>query len=73
MRAKTVSLDFTEPPPSLVRSDSVELRKQILELTQREATELGINKIPFYHLRKHANGERERGALLAFLSQSCLP
>lgn len=37
---KTVSLDFTEPVPKILRSDSLEVRKRILELTQKQAQEL---------------------------------
>ena len=51
---KSESLDFVEPAPSLVRSDSQELRKRILELTQSQARELSISKSTLHSLRKHA-------------------
>jgi len=51
-------IDFIEPRPSLQRSDTLELRERILELTQREARELGIGKSTLHNLRKSANCDR---------------
>jgi CRISPR-associated protein Cas1 len=51
-------VDFTEPAPSLIRSDSLEFRNRILELTQKQAQELGISKSTLHHLRKNANGDK---------------
>ena len=51
---KPESLDFYEPVPRIVRSDSLEIRKRILELTQKQAKELGINKGTLHNLRKQA-------------------
>jgi len=51
---KTDSLDFTKPAPSLVRSDGLDLRERILELAQKEASELGISRNTLHFLRKHA-------------------
>jgi len=47
-------VDFIEPRPNLQRSDTTELRKRILELTQIEARELGIGKSTLHYLRRHA-------------------
>jgi len=55
---KSGSLDFIEPAPGLVRSDSRELRKRILELSMKEARELGISKSTLHDLRKRARDER---------------
>jgi len=55
---KSDTLDFTEPAPTLTRSDNRELRKRILELTQRDARKLGISKSTLHYLRKHARNER---------------
>ena len=51
---KMVSLDFLEPSPILVRSDSIELRTRILGLSSKEARELGIGQSTLHYLRKHA-------------------
>jgi len=42
--SKFKQIDFIEPHPSLHRSDTQELRKRLIELTQKEAKELGIGK-----------------------------
>ena len=55
---KSGSIDFTNPAPSLVRSDNREFRKQILELTAQQSPVLGISKSTLHHLRKHARSER---------------
>jgi len=55
---KLSSLDFIDPSPRMERSDSKDLRKRILELTQREAQELGIGKSTLHYLRKNAIGDR---------------
>jgi len=55
---KSGSIDFIEPSPNLVRSDSQELRKWILELSAKEARKLGISKSTLHHLRKHARDNR---------------
>jgi len=55
---KSENLDFVEPVPSLVRSDSRELRNLVLELTQKEAMELGISKSTLHYLKKHARSRK---------------
>lgn len=55
---KSNSVDFVEPAPTLERSDSLGIRKRILELTQIEAQELGIGKSTLHYLRKNAGRER---------------
>jgi len=50
-------LDFIEPRPSLVRSDTKELRKRILELTPSDARELGIGKSTLHYLRKNSRDD----------------
>ena len=57
-RWKSGNLDFTEPIPSLARTDSRELRERILELTAREAQDLGISKSTLHDLRRHARDEK---------------
>jgi len=55
---KSKQVDFIEPHPTLQRSDTQDLRKRILELTQRKAGELGIAKSTLHCLRKKArNGK----------------
>ncbi len=51
---KSESVDFTEPVPKIVRSDSLEMRKRILELNQKNAKELGISKSTLSYLHKNA-------------------
>jgi hypothetical protein len=51
---KSESLDFIEPIPKIVRSDSLEMRKRILELNQKNAKELGISKSTLSYLHKNA-------------------
>jgi len=55
---KSKQIDFIEPGPILRRSDTQVLRKRILELTQREAKELGIGKSTLHYLRKKAGNDR---------------
>lgn len=50
---KSKQIGFIEPSPSLQRSDTQGLRRRILELTQREAEELGIRKNTLHHLRRN--------------------
>ena len=51
---KSESLDFTEPVPRIVRSDSLEMRKRILELNHKQAKKIGISKSTLNYLRKNA-------------------
>ena len=51
-------IDFSEPSPNLGRSDTQELRKRILSLSQSEAKKLGIGKSTLHYLRKHVTGEK---------------
>ena len=55
---KSEFIDFIEPVPSLKRSDGLEIRGRILELTQKQAQELGISKSTLHHLRKNANSDK---------------
>ena len=55
---KSDVIDFMEPLPSLKRSDGLEIRGRILELTQKQAQELGISKSTLHHLRKNANSDK---------------
>jgi len=59
LRDRSKQIDFIEPHPSLQRSDTMELRKRIHELTQREAKELGIGKSTLHHLRRSASGGKQ--------------
>ena len=55
---KSGSLDFIDPAPILVRSDSREFRKRILDSPAKEAMKLGISKSTFHYLHRHARNER---------------
>jgi len=55
---KSEFIDFLDPAPSLVRSDSRELRKRILELSASEARKLGIGKSTFHYVKKQARSAR---------------
>jgi CRISPR-associated protein Cas1 len=54
LSGKTRNIDFADPYPNLERDDTLDLRKKILELSQKEAGELGIGKSTLHYLRKHA-------------------
>jgi len=76
---KSKQIDFIEPRPNLQRSDTQELRKRILELTQREAKELRIGKSTFHDLRERARSERPfklycktATALGEYVDESCI-
>jgi len=49
---------LSEPKPELDRTDSLELRRSILSLSQLEAKELGIGKSTLHYLQKNASSER---------------
>jgi len=51
---KSAFIDFTEPVPTLKRNDSLEMRKMILRLTQKQAQERGIGRSTLHYLRKRA-------------------
>ena len=55
---KSESLDFTEPFPKIARSDSLEIRRHILELNQKKAEESGISKSTLHHLKKKAREDK---------------
>jgi len=48
-------LDFTEPSPVLRRTDTPEVRRRILSLSQAEARTLGTPKSTLHYLRRNAN------------------
>jgi CRISPR-associated protein Cas1 len=54
LTGKTPSIDFSEPAPTLERTDSKAMREKILSLTQSEANELGIGKSTLHYLREKA-------------------
>jgi CRISPR-associated protein Cas1 len=58
LQDRSRQIDFVEPRPNLQRSDTQDLRKRILELTQREAEELGIGKSTLHYLRRRASTNR---------------
>jgi len=68
---KSGSIDFMEPSPSLVRSDTQEIRKRILELSTKEARELGINKSTLHDLRKHARSSESFKIYKPVLDRLC--
>jgi len=55
---KSVDIDFLEPSPDLRRSDTSEVRRRILELTQREVEKLGIGNSTLHSLRTRARSGR---------------
>jgi CRISPR-associated protein Cas1 len=55
---RTGRLDFSEPSPTLKRTDGVELRRRILSLTNSEARKLRIGKSTLHYLRKNVENER---------------
>jgi hypothetical protein len=48
-------LNFSEPSPSLKRTDDLEFRRRILSLSQSDARRLGIGKSTLHFLRKKAS------------------
>ncbi|MEE9459891.1 MAG: hypothetical protein V3V84_09030 [Candidatus Bathyarchaeia archaeon] len=56
---KTETMDFCDPVPKIIRSDSLEIRKRILELTHKQAREHGISKNTLHNLRKHAKSDKQ--------------
>ena len=54
---KSNSVDFIEPTPNLERGDSREIRRRILELTEREAKEIGMSKSTLNYLRRNASSD----------------
>ena len=50
-------LDFSEPSPTLRRTDDADLRRRILSLSQSEARGLGIAKSTLHYLRKRAKSK----------------
>jgi CRISPR-associated protein Cas1 len=55
---KSKQIDFVEPRAILQRSDTQDLRKRILELTQLEAQKLGVGKSTLHYLRVSATNDR---------------
>jgi hypothetical protein len=55
---RTCRVDFSEPCPTLQRTDNLELRRQILRRSESEALRLGIGKNTLRYLRKNARGDR---------------
>jgi len=58
LTGKTSELDFSEPPPRLVRTHDHELRRKILDLSTSGARSLGIKKSTLHYLRKNAADNR---------------
>src|SRR5208337_1597527 len=57
LAGRSREIDFIEPSPILHRSDSLEVRKTILSLTQKQVGNLGIQKSTLHYLRKNARGD----------------
>ncbi|MGA2460729.1 MAG: hypothetical protein ABSF82_04850 [Candidatus Bathyarchaeia archaeon] len=55
---KSLTLDFAEPAPRLVRNDDREMRAKILALTSSQAKSLGLEKSTLHYLRLHAKRQR---------------
>ena len=58
LSGKTENVNFTNPKPTLERHDNIDLRKIILELTQKEAKKKGIGKSTLHYLRKNARNNK---------------
>jgi len=56
LSGRSREIDFIEPSPILERSDTHEVRKAILSLTQKQAGNLGIGKSTLHYLRRNARG-----------------
>jgi CRISPR-associated protein Cas1 len=52
--SRTERFDFSEPSPTLRRTDNEELRRRILNMSQCEARKLGIGRGTLHYLRKNA-------------------
>ncbi len=59
LAGRTDGLDFSDPSPTLRRTDDVDLRRRILSLSQSEAKGLGIAKSTLHYLRKRAKTNRD--------------
>jgi CRISPR-associated protein Cas1 len=55
---RSSEIDFSEPSPTLDRTDDGELRRRILSLSQSNAKKLGIGKSTLHYLRKNARANR---------------
>lgn len=62
---RSQSVDFSDPPAEMVRSDDRELRAKVIALTQPEAGKLGIGRSTLHYLRKSAIGPSEFKACLS--------
>jgi CRISPR-associated protein Cas1 len=56
--SRSNGLDFSEPSPTLDRTDDRGLRKRILSLTQSEAVAFGIKKGTLHYLRENLRNRR---------------
>ena len=54
---RSKQVDFVEPRPSLQRSDTQKLQRRILQLTQKEAKELGIGRSTLHYLRRRTRDQ----------------
>jgi CRISPR-associated protein Cas1 len=55
---RSCRVDFSEPSPSLSRTDDQEARRRVLSLTQSEALKLGIGKSTLHYLRRRSDSRR---------------
>jgi CRISPR-associated protein Cas1 len=55
LTGKSLSIEFSEPSPTLARQDNQEVRERILSLSECEAKELGIGKSELHYLRRKAS------------------
>lgn len=58
LTGKKKEMNFTEPSPNIKRTDSLELRGRILQLSQSAAKALGIGRSTLHYLRKHARSDK---------------
>jgi CRISPR-associated protein Cas1 len=58
LTGRASEIDFSEPVPSFERTDTDELRKSILRLTQKDASLAGIGKSELHYLREKARSPK---------------
>jgi CRISPR-associated protein Cas1 len=58
LSGRSREIDFIEPSPNFERSDSLEVRKAILSLTQKQADKLSIGKSTLHYLRRNARTDQ---------------
>jgi hypothetical protein len=58
LMGKQKKLDFSEPKLALRSEDDFELRQKVLNMTNKNASELGIIRSELHYLRKKAKSDK---------------